>query len=149
MGRFGSDVLALSCIAGGAVIATGITAALMAGPAHAPRADGACSSQVVVRVGSAHDDAEKLRVFSTSGACSAVRVDVADIRHRMEGVRIRADEARVRAEVARVEAVEVERKVRTAELLIRQRENQFEALRHQMEALERRLEEAREAGGND
>lgn len=149
MGRFGTDVLALSCIAGGAVVATGITAALMAGPAHAPKVDAACSSQVVVRVGSAHDDAGKLRVFSTSGACNAVRVDVADVSPQMEAVRVRVDEARARAEVARARAEEVRieaEKVRERSEVVRVqvREVRLQELREQLAAMTERLDEMHE-----
>ncbi|WP_405282951.1 hypothetical protein V3331_14295 [Gaopeijia maritima] len=139
MGRFGTDVLALSCIAGGAVIATGITAALMAGPAHAPKVDAACSSQVVVRVGSAHDEPGKLRVFSTSGACNAVRVDVADVSPRMEEVRIHLDEARARAERARVEAEQVRERAEVVRVQVR--EVQLQQLRHELAEMTERLDE--------
>lgn len=143
MGRLGSDVLALSCIAGGAVIATGITAALLASPAaHAPRADASCSSEVVVRVGSAHDESGDLKIFSTADVCSAIRVDVAELGERMEEVRLRAEEARARGEVVRVEAARVRRDVRTAE--IKHQEARLGSMQNEWARLGERIQQVRE-----
>lgn len=132
MGRFGADILALSGIAGGAAIATGLTAALLAGPrgpAHA--ADAACSSQVVVRLSSAPEASDGVKVLSTARSCNEVRVNVAEINRRAEWARV---------EVARFEGA---RTAKTAELALHT--EQMEELRIQMESMRERMERAREA----
>ncbi len=112
MGRLGTDVVALACIAGGALVGAGVSAGVMA------RADGArhevhvscatSTSHVVIRMGEGDTSKDNVRVISSRPCGTAVQVDVKELQERVEVARVRMERARRSAEVARVQADEVQ-----------------------------------------
>jgi hypothetical protein len=140
MGRWGTDVVALACIAGGAVVGSGVTAALFASPGEreAQRVEVVCASeapQVVVRLSSGTNSASTrtIHVRSHSVCDESVHIDVAGMGERMDEVR---EIARLRLEGVEEELVEVE-------------ELRAEELREVLERVKADVERARASGGNN
>ena len=123
MGRWATDVVALACIAGGAVVGAGVTAGLVASTDDGQRevrvrcVDGSDGARVVVRLGSgtatvshrarhsgsAHDGCD---VDTRIQIVEAVELS-AKVRERAEAARARAAEARLHADALRIEADEM------------------------------------------
>ena len=143
MGRWGSDVVALACIAGGAVVGSGVTAALFAratdGEAH--RVEVVCASeapQVIVQLssGMVATSTRTVHVRSHAACDESIHIDLAGLGEQMEEARARMEEARGRVEEARGRIIEVE-------------ELRAEELRAVAEKLKAEADRARASGGND
>jgi len=108
MGRWGSDVVALACIAGGAVVGSGVTAALFARSAggEAQRVEVVCANEsprVVVQLssGMVATSTRTVHVRSHARCNEAIHIDVEGLGDQMEEARERMEEARLRIEEAR------------------------------------------------
>lgn len=113
MGRWGSDVLALTCVLGGAVVGTGLTFALMSGASHraSERLEVVCESGVspgvVVRLGSGSAEVQSrvIRIHSNrSCAGEPLHIDMDGLEATVDRARARAERARVQGELARVQS---------------------------------------------
>lgn len=107
MGRWGSDVVALACIAGGAIVGSGVTAALVSATSdsEAERVEVVCAStaspRVVVRLssGSAAVSKSTIQVHSRSEGArcgGSAHFNIAQIEGEIEEVVERAELARLR-----------------------------------------------------
>jgi hypothetical protein len=139
MSGLGTDVVALACIVGGAVVSGTATLAMRADP-H--RVDAACavemveSPNVVVALGDSREHivvAPRVRLHTSHGCGHAVseevQVRVEAARHEMERARERAERTRERVERAR------ERMERARVRLERVDRREAEELRRQLEAV--------------
>ena len=171
MGRWATDVMALACIAGGAVVGSGVTAALFAssGEREAQRVEVVCANeapQVLVRLsaGLSATSTRTLHVRSHSACEELIHIDVAGLDERMDEARARMEEARVRVDEARgqIEAAEFRiqevHEVReiarlrlegVEEELVEVEELRAEELRAVLERVKADVERARASGGND
>ncbi|MEQ9569476.1 MAG: hypothetical protein RLN75_04745, partial [Longimicrobiales bacterium] len=96
MGRFGTDVLALACIAGGALVGSGVTAGLLArGQQPHHRAVVTCatstSSHVVIRLGKGGTSGDNVEVVAAKPCDEHVQIDLAEMRERVEVARVRME----------------------------------------------------------
>lgn len=113
MGRLGTDVVALACIAGGAIVGAGVSAGLMARAGssahHEVRVSctSTASSHVVIRLGEGDASRENVRVIAAKPCSEMVEVELDEVLERVEVARERMERARRSAEVARVQADEV------------------------------------------
>lgn len=170
MGRFGTDVVALACIAGGALVGSGVTAGLLArGQQPHHRAVMTCAtsttSHVVIRLGEGDTSRDNVEVIAAKPCGEHVQIDLDEVRERVEVARVRMERARRSAEVARVQADEVraraqQLRVSVEEIRIPSDEARaaadaarraatnarFEAMERQLEAAAERL---REVGVDD
>lgn len=151
MGRWGTDVVALACIAGGAVVGSGVTAALFASPGEreAQRVEVVCASeapQVVVRLSSGTNatSTRTIHVRSHSVCDESVHVDVAGMGERMDEARQRMDEARLRMDEARVRVEEARGQIESAEFRIQEVHEVREIARLRLEGVEEELVEVEE-----
>lgn len=156
MGRLASDVMALACIAGGAVVGAGVTAGLMASTdagervGHVVCADAVDAPTVVVRLGSgsAYVATRSARVGSAHDGCSAsARVHVVEAKQVAVEARARADAARARAREARLRADEVRLQADEIRLRVDEMRLQADRLGAEGEAVTVDVAQLREAAG--
>ncbi len=156
MGRWGSDVVALACIAGGAVVGSGVTAALFArsvdGEAH--RVEVVCASEsprVIVQLssGAAASSTRTIHVRSHSACGESIHVDVAGLEERMEEARQRMDEARLRVEEARGRIEEAQFRIAEVREVREIDAVRTEEIRATLDKLKAETDRARASGGND
>ncbi len=107
MGRWGTDAVAVACIAGGALVGSGVTTALVSASEErqAERVEVVCASKasprVVVRLssGSAAVSTRTIQIRSGSSArCTSAHFDVQEIEGKVEEAMERAELARIRFE---------------------------------------------------
>lgn len=148
MGRWGTDVVALACIAGGAVVGSGVTAALFArasdGGDH--RVEVVCESEaprVVVRLSSERSatSTSTIHLQSRSGCDESIHIDVASLQERMDEARQRMEEARGRMEEARYRVEEARERIEEAEFRVEEVKEVRELARLRVEGIEAELVE--------
>lgn len=148
--------MALACIAGGAVVGSGVTAALFARSVdhEAHRVEVVCASEsprVVVQLssGSVATPSRTIHVRSHSACNESIHVDVEGLEERMEEARERMDEARLRVEEARGRIEEARFRVEEVRQVREIDARRAEELRATLEKLKAETDKVRASGGND